>query len=387
MPAPQVTEILRQGRRPRDDPVPTCSAIHSDAVAMKDAIALERREGFKELKNEIADLKTMFTLVWSEWKLKIVNSDKKKQNKITHFESIIATHVKLVDKTSDQTSTILKSLDAKITNMTNEQKKASPRASSNSTSLSPSNHDHIEATKRSPEGESDSDSDRDKTLPNSAETGGTTTDPGTTSSSSTRMAYAVAARGNLGIRSSSSAHPDPPPPPPPADQTASQIFAALAGPTVPAERHPFKVRFNPEPTAHLRWNAADHHKCNNNLWSLVADAHRKKGSRVRGKPETRHQGPRGQEFIMRRCDKLGAPPPPPPVVHNCKVYEKENEEGEIVEYCGARLWIDLSSLELFCNRQFWLGRPNARPWVFPESREKQKDNVESREEDKDTGVQ
>ena len=46
--APQVKEILRQGRRPRDDPVPTCSAIYSDPVAMKGAIALERRKAFNE---------------------------------------------------------------------------------------------------------------------------------------------------------------------------------------------------------------------------------------------------------------------------------------------------------------------------------------------------
>ena len=48
MTAPQVKEILRQGRRPRGDPVPTCSAIHSDAVAMKGAIVLERRKAFNQ---------------------------------------------------------------------------------------------------------------------------------------------------------------------------------------------------------------------------------------------------------------------------------------------------------------------------------------------------
>ena len=50
--------------------------------------------------------------------------------------------------TPDGTSSMLKSLDAKITNITNEQKKISPRAPSNSTSLSPSNHAHIPAIQR-----------------------------------------------------------------------------------------------------------------------------------------------------------------------------------------------------------------------------------------------
>ena len=63
--APQVKEILRQGRRSRDDPVPTCSAIHSDAVAMKGAIALERRKASINPSSPFDKVKSRRSVSWT----------------------------------------------------------------------------------------------------------------------------------------------------------------------------------------------------------------------------------------------------------------------------------------------------------------------------------
>ena len=76
------------------------------------------------------------------------------------------------------------------------------------------------------------------------------------------------------------------------------------------------------------------------------------------------------EYIKRRCEKLRIRPPN---IHNCKIFEKNAEKGEIVEFCGARLTIDQGVFEIICDRQFWPGRSPARPWVFRD-RETSKEN-------------
>ena len=80
------------------------------------------------------------------------------------------------------------------------------------------------------------------------------------------------------------------------------------------------------------------------------------------------------EYIKRRCEKLCIRPP---TIHNCKIFEKDAEEGEIVEFCGARLTIDQGPLEIICDRQFWPGRSYARPWVFRD-RETSKENTNAK---------
>ena len=49
------------------------------------------------------------------------------------------------------------------------------------------------------------------------------------------------------------------------------------------------------------------------------------------------------EYVKRRCEKLRIRPL---TIHNCKIFEKEADEGEIVESCGARLTIDQGPLEI-----------------------------------------
>ena len=80
------------------------------------------------------------------------------------------------------------------------------------------------------------------------------------------------------------------------------------------------------------------------------------------------------EYVKRRCEKLRICPP---TIHNCKIFEKEAEEGEIVESCGARLTIDKGPLEIICDREFWPGRSYARPWVFRD-RETSKENINAK---------
>ena len=56
------------------------------------------------------------------------------------------------------------------------------------------------------------------------------------------------------------------------------------------------------------------------------------------------------------------------------MFEKEPEDGEIVEFSCARLTTDYRSLEFICNRQFWPGSSYARPWKF-HNNEESKNNV------------
>ena len=72
------------------------------------------------------------------------------------------------------------------------------------------------------------------------------------------------------------------------------------------------------------------------------------------------------DYVNKRSEKLGALPP---TIHNCKIFQKEVEEGEIIEFCGARLTIDKRSSKLLCHRKFWLGPSYARPWNFPDPSE------------------
>ena len=127
-----------------EDEVCTVSTNNIGALHILVAAIGELSQAVSELKSEITDLKTMFTLERAEAE----DREQRQKNKITKLEKILATHFESVDKTSDGTSSMLKSLDVKITNITNEQKKVSPRAPSNSTSLSPSNHADIPAIQR-----------------------------------------------------------------------------------------------------------------------------------------------------------------------------------------------------------------------------------------------
>ena len=99
------------------------------------------------------------------------------------------------------------------------------------------------------------------------------------------------------------------------------------------------------------------------LWTLVA------GSKPTGKKAVVYVGnlkigakeDEVREFIQKRCAKLRLRPPK---IYNSKMFEKEPEEGEIIEFSCARLTIDYGSLESICDRQFWPGRSYARPWKF-----------------------
>ena len=96
------------------------------------------------------------------------------------------------------------------------------------------------------------------------------------------------------------------------------------------------------------------------LWTLVA------GSKPTGKKAVVYVGnlkigakeDEVREFIQKRCAKLRLRPPK---IYNSKMFEKEPEEGEIIEFSCARLTIDYGSLESICDRQFWPGRTYARP--------------------------
>ena len=104
-------------------------------------------------------------------------------------------------------------------------------------------------------------------------------------------------------------------------------------------------------------------KDDDELWTLVA------GSKPTGKKAVVYVGnlKKGakedevREFIQKKCAKLRLRPPK---IYNSKMFEKEPEEGEIIEFSCARLTIDYGSLESICDRQFWPGRSYARPWKF-----------------------
>ena len=98
------------------------------------------------------------------------------------------------------------------------------------------------------------------------------------------------------------------------------------------------------------------------LWTLVA------GSKPTGKKAVVYVGnlKRGakedevREFIQKRCVKLRLRPPK---IYNSKMFEKEPEEGEIIEFSCARLTIDRGSLESISVRPSVLAWPILCPTV------------------------
>ena len=144
------------------------------------------------------------------------------------------------------------------------------------------------------------------------------------------------------------------------------------------QRHPTRAQANTCRRAEQpQWNTEDGDKDEDDqLWTLVA------GKKPTGKKAVIYVGNlkigakdnEVTEYIKRRCEKLCIRPP---TIHNCKIFEKDAEEGEIVEFCGARLTIDQGPLETICDRQFWPGRSYARPWVFRD-RETIKENTNAK---------
>ena len=144
------------------------------------------------------------------------------------------------------------------------------------------------------------------------------------------------------------------------------------------QRHPTRAQANTCRRAEQpQWNTDDGDEDEDDqLWTLVA------GKKPTGKKAVIYVGNlkigakdnEVTEYIKRRCEKLCIRPP---TIHNCKIFEKDAEEGEIVEFCGARLTIDQGPLETICDRQFWPGRSYARPWVFRD-RETSKENTNAK---------
>ena len=114
-----------------------------------------------------------------------------------------------------------------------------------------------------------------------------------------------------------------------------------------------------------QWDAPDDDE---GLWTLVSEKKpaEKKAVLYLGKLKPGVKESEIIDYVNRRSEKLGALPP---TIHNCKIFEKEVEEGEIIEFCGARLTIDKRSTKLLCHRKFWLGHSYARPWNFPDPSE------------------
>ena len=144
------------------------------------------------------------------------------------------------------------------------------------------------------------------------------------------------------------------------------------------KRHPTRAQANTCRRAEQpQWNRDDGDEDEDDqLWTLVA------GKKPTGKKAVIYVGNlkigakdnEVTEYIKRRCEKLCIRPP---TIHNCKIFEKDAEESEIVEFCGARLTIDQGPLEIICDRQFWPGRSYARPWVFRD-RETSKENTNAK---------
>ena len=114
-----------------------------------------------------------------------------------------------------------------------------------------------------------------------------------------------------------------------------------------------------------QWDAPDDDE---GLWTLVSEKKptEKKAVLYLGKLKPGVKESEIIDHVNKRSEKLGALPP---TIHNCKIFQKEVEEGEIIEFCGARLTIDKRSSQLLCHRKFWLGPSYARPWNFPDPSE------------------
>ena len=186
--------------------------------------------------------------------------------------------------------------------------------------------------------------------------------------------YSEAAQSNPGRQRRSSADPL-------TDQVTEQkrttTIVSSHGKT---KRHPSRAQANTCRRAEQpQWNTDDGDEDEDDqLWTLVA------GKKPTGKKAVIYVGNlkigakdnEVTEYIKRRCEKLCIRPP---TIHNCKIFEKDAEEREIVEFCGARLTIDQGPLEIICDvdRQFWPGRSYARPWVFRD-RETSKENTNAK---------
>ena len=85
-----------------------------------------------------------------------------------------------------------------------------------------------------------------------------------------------------------------------------------------------------------QWDAPDDDE---GLWTLVSEKKpaEKKAVLYLGKLKPGVKESEIIDYVNRRSEKPGALPP---TIHNCKIFEKEVEEGEIIEFCGARLTID-----------------------------------------------
>ena len=143
-----------------------------------------------------------------------------------------------------------------------------------------------------------------------------------------------------------------------------------------SKKHPTHAQANSRRRAEQpQWNGDDEDE-DDQLWTLVAGKKPsgKKAVIYVGNLKVGAQGNEVAEYVKRRCEKLRIRPPN---IHNCKIFEKEAEEGEIVESCGARLTIDQGPLEIICDRQFCPGRSYAQPWVFRD-RETSKENINAK---------
>ena len=184
--------------------------------------------------------------------------------------------------------------------------------------------------------------------------------------------YSEATQSNSGRQRRSSADPL-------TDQVTEQkLTTPIVFSHEKTQRHPIRAQANTRRRAEQpQWNTDDGDEDEDDqLWTLVA------GKKPTGKKAVIYVGNlkigakdnEVTEYIKRRCEKLCVRPP---TIHNCKIFEKDAEEGEILEFCGARLTIDQGPFETICDRQFWPGRSYARPWVFRD-RETSKENTNAK---------
>ena len=330
---PHQAEEDEEAHQQGEDEVRTVSTNDIGTLHTLVATIGELSQAVLELKSEITDLKTMFTLERAEAR----DREQRQKNKITNLEKIIATHFESVDKTSDGTSSMLKSLDAKITNITNEQKKISPRAPSNSTSLSPSNHAHIPAIQRLGIDSDSTTAGPQRTYADSLAAPNTVHVP---SSRSAKVLSMSDDRDTLRKVLQS--------PPTRAQAGAERPHTSVSTGQPGAVNHP---RRGVQP---LESDDED------DLWTLVSKAKPtgKKAAIYVGNLDDTAGEEKLREYINRRSRKAGIKPPK---VHSCSVLRRE--EGELGSW-GAHIVIDLQSLDIICNANFWPGRIYARPWVF-----------------------
>ena len=244
-----------------------------------------------QLQKEITDLKTLFASERAE----AHDRDQRQKNRIKNLERMLLTHAESVDKASDMTSTMLKSIDAKSTTLTNELKRAGasagPRVNSPSVPYTP-----VPATTKN------------------------TPEPVAT-------------------------HPSPASP-----ATTSDTLPH----SKPARKPPSEVPVARKDVQPLPLDDDD------DLWSLVTKSKptERKSAVYVGNLEDNTSEEQLREYIQRRSNKAGIKPP---TIHRCSILRRE--EGELGRW-GAHITLDRPSLKYVCSRNFWPGRLYARPWVF-----------------------